>query len=97
MITVISIILILIAAVWITAKGVKAKNWHEGGVGELKGKAEYGRIKREEPDSPDAKLSEAEFVVKFVSSEPGVVRYALLGFVIAFVAIPASCVMSFIE
>ena len=62
---------------WSVIKSNKAHGWHRG-VGERKGKAEYSRIKRENPDSSDAQLGEAEFVDKFVSSSPGVARYIII-------------------
>lgn len=78
-------------------KMVLAMKWHGGvmgpGIGERKGKAEYGRIKRESPTSADAQLSEAEFVEKFISTRPRPARYVMYVLAICFVLIPVSCTM----
>ena len=60
---------------WPVIKVYSSFNWHNRGVGERKGKAEYSRIQREEPASENAKLSESEFVDTFVSSKPSIFLY----------------------
>jgi hypothetical protein len=74
------------------AKIVPAMMFHYGGAGDRKGRAEYGRIKRELPDSADAKLSEAEFVEKFIQATPGPWRYVFMVFALAILGIPMACV-----
>jgi hypothetical protein len=59
-----------------------------------KGKAEYGRLKRDVPDSPDAILSEAEFVEKYVSNRSGMARYILISLAVIFIGMPASCALT---
>lgn len=74
------------------AKIIPAMMFHYGGAGERKGRAEYGRIKRERPDAPDAQLSEMEFVDKFIQSTPGPWRYVFMMFALAVLGIPMACV-----
>ena len=74
------------------AKIVPAMMFHYGGAGERKGRAEYGRIKRERPDSPDAQLSEMEFTDKFIQATPGPWRYLFIVFALAVLGIPMACV-----
>ena len=53
---------------------------------ERKARAEYARVAREMPDSADAKISEAEFIAKFVANDGPklwIWVLALLGTVIA--------------
>src|SRR3546814_12491087 len=79
------------AANTMVVKMYKAFGWHNKGVGERNAQAEYARMRREQPDSADARLSEAEFVSQYVGARPGMARYLIGGLLIAFVGVPASC------
>ena len=94
MFTTVLILLSIGALIWALIKYVKAMSWHHGGLGERKAKAEYGRIKRDDSNSADAQLSEAEFIDKFVSSAPKAIRYGMFAALICLVIMPASCVVS---
>jgi hypothetical protein len=63
------------------------------GTGERKARAEYGRIKREHPDAPEAKLSEAEYVEGFIRKAPSPWKYALIAAALLFLGLPMSCVV----
>lgn len=53
--------------------------------------AEYGRIKREDPQSPDAQLSEAEFVQKYLGSMESPGKWLGLSLLTIFILFPVSC------
>jgi hypothetical protein len=78
-------------AIYMLVKMFKAYHWHNQGTGERNGHAEYARIQREQPDSAEARLSEAEFVNQYVASRPGMARYLIFGLLLAFIGIPAAC------
>lgn len=63
------------------------------GVGERKGRAEYQRIKREHPDSREAKLSEAEFVENFVQAGPSPWKSIALLILLLILGLPMACVV----
>lgn len=63
------------------------------GRGERKARAEYQRIKREHPDSPEARRSEAEFVEDFVQHGPSPWKWVAIMFALAVGGIPVSCVI----
>jgi hypothetical protein len=81
----------LAGIVVLVVKAYKAGTWHQQGVGERSARAEYARILREQPDSAEARLSEAEFVQRHVASRPGMMRYLLFALLLAFIGLPASC------
>jgi len=62
-------------------------------LGERKARAEYGRIKREHPDAPEARVTEAEFVEHFVRTGPSPWKYVLAVFGLVLVGLPVSCVV----
>ena len=62
-----------------------------GGPG--KARAEYGRIKREDPQSPDAQLSEAEFVQAYLGRLESPGKWLGLSLLSIFVLFPVSCAM----
>lgn len=67
------VILIFVCLVFLCMfKLFKGGMWHFFGGGERKARAEYARIAREMPDSADAKISEAEFIVKYIANGPRV-------------------------
>jgi len=61
--------------------------------GLLGAKAEYARLTREEPDSPSAKLSEAEHLQNYMKSRPGFFSTILRAFVFGFFGIIGGCVL----
>jgi len=77
----------------IFAKVYPALAFRYAGAGDRKAHAEYNRIKRESPDSPSAKISEAEFVENFVRNGPSPWKYVALVFLLAILGIPLSCVV----
>jgi hypothetical protein len=87
----IAIIACIAVSTYFLFKGYSAFLWHNLGRGERKARAEYARIRREQTDSADAKLSEAEFVEKFVSARPGFWRYFSYSSLVLLVGMPASC------
>lgn len=54
-------------------------------------RAEYGRIMREAPQSPDAQLSEAEFVQKYLDGMDSPAKWVALALLAAFILLPVSC------
>jgi hypothetical protein len=73
------------------AKTYPALAFRYTGSGERKGKAEYQRIKREHPDAPEARKSEAEFVENYIMNGPSPWKWVALVFLLALVGIPVSC------
>jgi len=45
--------------------------------GERQGRAAYSKVKREQPNSPEAQLSEAEFVNNFINNGPSQKKYII--------------------
>lgn len=74
-------------------KMYKSYTWHNQGVGERSARAEYARVQREQPDSAEARLSEAEFVQKYVAARPGFARYIIIALLLTFIGLPAACTM----
>lgn len=62
-----------------------------GGQGERQARAEHARIVREEPDSANARISEAEYVNTFFNNGPSFVKNIAIAALIAIVGIPMSC------
>lgn len=85
-------LLCVAAAVYLMVKMYQVHTWHNQGVGERKARAEYGRIRREQPDSAEARLSEGEFVSQYVSAKPGMARYIVGVLLLVFIGMPAACV-----
>ena len=73
------------------AKTYPALAFRYAGAGDRKGRAEYQRIKREHPDAPEARKSEAEFVENFIQSGPSPWKWVALTILLALVGIPVSC------
>ncbi|MTI99741.1 MAG: hypothetical protein FH752_14080 [Marinobacter adhaerens] len=80
-------------AIWLVVKANKARSWHNEGIGERKARAEYARLQRENPDSPEAKATEAEFVESYVSAQPTMARYFIAALMIGLVVMPVSSVV----
>lgn len=83
----------IVGVVVMMRKMYRAHAWHNQGVGERSARAEYARVRREQPDSAEARLSEAEFVQRFVAAQPGLARYILFALLLTFVGLPAACTM----
>lgn len=63
--------------------------------GEPDARAEYGRIVREQPGSTDAKISEAEFVKKFIAdNKPNVWVWILISVGLFLIGGPAACTIA---
>jgi len=86
-------ILCVLAAVFFWFKALYTAFWRYGGPGERQARAEHARVVRENPDSSDAKISEAEYINTFFNSRPGFFRYFALALLVSIVGIPLSCAM----
>lgn len=67
-----------------------AWRWHHRGDGARKARNEYARIRREQPDTAEARLTEAEFVRYFVALRPGPARYAVAAALLLLASLPAA-------
>ena len=61
--------------------------------GPMEAKAAYGKLQRENPTAPDAGLSEAEFVQKYVQNLPSFGTYFKRALLIAILGIPVGCMV----
>ncbi len=84
-------IIFALASLFFLAMAIYRSFWRYAGPGERQARAEYARISREKPESPEAKLSEAEYVDNFFRSRPGFFKYIVFAILIAVFGIPASC------
>jgi len=84
---------VVAGVLYLMFKAFQSQHWHAMGGGDRKARAEYARLSRENPDSPDARLSEAEFVEKFVNQMPGMFRYVGYSLLLLIVGLPVSCSM----
>lgn len=66
------------------------------GAGDRKARAEYQRIKREHPDAPEARVSEAEFIENFVKNGPSPWKYVLATVALLMLGLPLSCVVGMV-
>jgi hypothetical protein len=80
-------VLFLIAESW------RAYAWHHRGVGGRMALVEYARIRREQPDTAEARLPEAEFVRYYVGLRPGLTRYVIAALLLVLIGLPASCAL----
>ncbi|HET7592997.1 MAG TPA: hypothetical protein VFK00_08350 [Rhodanobacteraceae bacterium] len=88
------LMLLCVAAVlFLIAESWRAWAWHHRGVGERKALVEYARIRREQPDTAEARLPEAEFVRYYVGLRPGIARYAIVALLLVLIGLPASCAL----
>lgn len=83
----------LAGAVVLITEGRRAYLWHHGGMGERTAHDEYARVRREWPDTAEARLSEAEFVRHYVASRPGAVPYVIAVLLLVLIGVPASCTL----
>lgn len=81
------------AAAFLLLLAWRAWRWHHRGVGERSARLEYTRIRRERPDTAEARLPEAEFVRYRVSMRPGALRYVLAALLLLLIGLPASCAL----
>jgi len=83
-------VLVLVTQCW------RAYLWHHrgagAGAGERKARAEYAWIRREQPDTAEARLPEAEFIRYYVDLRPGIARY-LIATLLLLIGLSASCVL----
>lgn len=86
-------LLCVAAAAFLTWEAWRAWRWHHRGGGERMAHLEYARIRRDEPDTAEARLSEAEFVRYVVASRPGIARYVVAALLLLVVGLPASCAL----
>lgn len=87
------LMLIVFAAILyvVFAKVYPSLAFRYAGTGERKARAEYGRIKRERPDSADAKITEAEFVENFIRQGPSPWKWVIIAVALMLVGIPVAC------
>lgn len=86
-------LLCVTAAVFLATEGWRAWRWHRGGEGAHAARAEHARIRRERPDSAEARLPEAEFIRYHVSLRPGALRYVVATLLLLLIGLPASCAL----
>jgi hypothetical protein len=73
------------AGVFLLLGAWRAYLWHHRGAGERSARIEYARIRRENPDTAEARLTENEFIRYHVASRSGAtawLTYALLAFTV---------------
>ncbi|MGH8190902.1 MAG: hypothetical protein ACREP2_05595 [Rhodanobacteraceae bacterium] len=86
------LMLLCVAAVlFLLTKSWRAYLWHHRGTGERKAHDEYARIRREQPDTAEARLPEAEFIRYYVDLRPGIARYLIATLLLLLIGLPASC------
>jgi hypothetical protein len=88
------LMLLCVAAVlFLITESWRAWAWHHRGVGARKALAEHARIRREQPDTAEARLPEAEFIRYYVGLHPGVARYVIAALLLVLIGLPASCAL----
>ncbi len=80
--------------VFMMVKIYQSWTWHHRGLGERTARAEYARIRREQPDTAEARLSEAEFVRYRVATRPGVTLYIVAALLLALLGLSAPYVIN---
>jgi hypothetical protein len=89
------LMLLCVAAVlFLITESWRAYAWHHRGVGAREARLEYARIRREQPDTAEARLPEAEFVRYYVGLRPGIARYVIAALLLALIGLPASCALT---
>ena len=61
--------------------------WHHRGDGARKAHAEYARIRAEQPDIAEARLTESEFVHYYVAARPGMTPYIVAALVLLLIGL----------
>lgn len=79
-----------IAAAGLLTQAWRAWRWHHHGAGARVACLDYARIRRDRPDTAEARLSEIEFVRYRISLRPGALRYVLAAVVLLLVGLPAA-------
>lgn len=82
-----------VAAALLLVQAWRTWCWHHHGAGERAARAAYVRIKREYPDTAEARLPEAEFVRYHVSLRPGALRYLIAALLLLLIGLPAACAL----
>lgn len=83
------LLLCLAAAVFLATESWRAYAWHHRGEGDRMARLEYARIRRDRPDTAEARLSEPEFVRYHVALRPGAARYLIAALLLLLVGLPA--------
>ncbi len=80
-------VLVLVTQCW------RAYLWHHRGAGERKARVEYARIRREQTDTAEARLPEAECIRYYVDLRPGIARYLIATLLLLLTRLPTSCTL----
>ena len=86
-------LLCVVAVLFLITEGWRAYAWHHRGVGARKALVEHARIRREQPDTAEARLPEAEFVRYYVDLRPGLARYLIAALLLVLIGLPGSCAL----
>jgi hypothetical protein len=86
-------LLCVAASAFLLMETWRAWVWHHRGEGEREARLEHARIRREQPDTAEARLSEAEFVRYRMDSRPGPVGYLVAALLLLLIGLPASCAL----
>ncbi|HEX5353381.1 MAG TPA: hypothetical protein VFW60_04820 [Rhodanobacteraceae bacterium] len=86
-------LLCVAASAFLLMETWRAWAWHHRGVGERQALVEYARIRREQPDTAEARLPEAEFVRYHVASRPGATPFLVAALLLLLIGLPASCAL----
>lgn len=89
------VLLVFMGGAYLMIKSYHAITWQFLGIGERKVYAEYERNKRENPNSPEATLSESEFVEQYVLNRPKTWQYFLGSLFVLFIGVPLSMALAF--
>lgn len=81
----------IIAAFFFWFKALYNAFWRYAGPGQRQARAEHARILRESPNSPDGKISEAEYVNSYLKRSHGFLKYFVLALLVSMVGVPLSC------
>jgi hypothetical protein len=86
-------LLCVAAAVFLLMETWRAWMWHHRGEGEREARLEYARMRREQVDTAEARLPEAEFVRYHVALRPGPAGYLVATLLLLLIGLPASCAL----
>lgn len=78
------------AATLLLSQAWRAWRWHRCGEGARQARAEYARLRRDQADTAEARLPEAEFVRYRVSLRPGALRYLIAALLLLLIGLPAA-------
>lgn len=86
-------LLCLATVVFLITQAWRAWAWHHRGWGERAARAEYARLHREQVDTAEGRLPEAEFVRYYKSLRPGCARYVIAALLLVAAGLPGSCAL----